>query len=130
MLDKIFSGGASDLVKSVGGVIDGLHTSEEERLAALEGMYLDEDGKPIYKDEYTDDMSGKERRTESKQNKKEIKEEFKADKAKLKQLKREGKITGKQKRQATRAERKKKRSAKKSNRKSKRAARRARRKNK
>tara|TARA_R100001129_G_scaffold175413_1_gene148425 strand:+ start:244 stop:630 length:387 start_codon:yes stop_codon:yes gene_type:complete len=34
MLDKIFSGGASDLVKSVGGVIDGLHTSEEERLAA------------------------------------------------------------------------------------------------
>jgi|TARA_R110002020_G_scaffold6208_8_gene25958 hypothetical protein len=34
MLDKIFSGGAADLVKSVGGVIDGLHTSDEERLAA------------------------------------------------------------------------------------------------
>ena len=34
MLNKLFTGGASDLVKSVGGVIDGLHTSEEERLAA------------------------------------------------------------------------------------------------
>ena len=34
MLDKLFTGGASDLVKSVGGVIDGLHTSEEESLAA------------------------------------------------------------------------------------------------
>ena len=34
MLDKLFTGGASDLVKSVGGVIDGLHTSDEERLAA------------------------------------------------------------------------------------------------
>ena len=34
MLDKIFGGGAADLVKSVGGVIDGLHTSDEEKLAA------------------------------------------------------------------------------------------------
>ena len=34
MLDKLFTGGAADLVKSVGGVIDGLHTSDEERLAA------------------------------------------------------------------------------------------------
>ena len=34
MLDKLFSGGAADLVKSVGGVIDGLHTSGEEKLAA------------------------------------------------------------------------------------------------
>ena len=34
MLDKIFSGGAADLVKSVGGVIDSLHTSDEEKLAA------------------------------------------------------------------------------------------------
>ena len=34
MLGKLFSGGAADLVKSVGGVIDDLHTSEEERLAA------------------------------------------------------------------------------------------------
>ena len=34
MLDKLFTGGAADLVKSVGGVIDGLHTSDEEKLAA------------------------------------------------------------------------------------------------
>ena len=34
MLGKIFSGGAADLVKGVGGVIDNLHTSDEERLAA------------------------------------------------------------------------------------------------
>ena len=34
MLDKLFGGGAADLVKSVGGVIDGLHTSKEEKLAA------------------------------------------------------------------------------------------------
>ena len=34
MLCKLFSGGAADLVKSVGGVIDNLHTSKEEKLAA------------------------------------------------------------------------------------------------
>ena len=34
MLDKIFGGGAADLVKSVGGVIDNLHTSAEEKLDA------------------------------------------------------------------------------------------------
>ena len=34
MLGKLFSGGAADLVKGVGGVIDDLHTSQEEKLAA------------------------------------------------------------------------------------------------
>ena len=34
MLGKLFSGGAADLVKGVGGVIDNLHTSKEEKLAA------------------------------------------------------------------------------------------------
>ena len=34
VLGKIFSGGAADLVKSVGGVIDNLHTSKEEKLEA------------------------------------------------------------------------------------------------
>jgi len=34
MLGKLFSGGAADLVKSVGGVIDNLHTSAEEKLEA------------------------------------------------------------------------------------------------
>ena len=34
MLGGLLSGGAADLVKGVGGVIDDLHTSEEERMAA------------------------------------------------------------------------------------------------
>ena len=34
MLDKLFGGGAADLVKNVGGVIDNLHTSKEEKLQA------------------------------------------------------------------------------------------------
>jgi len=34
MLGQLFSGGAAELVKGVGGVIDDLHTSEEEKLAA------------------------------------------------------------------------------------------------
>jgi hypothetical protein len=34
ILTKIFSSGAGELVKSVGGVIDNLHTSDEEKLQA------------------------------------------------------------------------------------------------
>ena len=34
MLGQLFSGGAADLVKGVGGVIDNLHTSGEEKLEA------------------------------------------------------------------------------------------------
>ena len=34
MLSKLFSGGAAELVKGVGGVIDNLHTSKEEKLEA------------------------------------------------------------------------------------------------
>jgi len=34
MLGKLFSGSAAELVKGVGGVIDELHTSKEEKLAA------------------------------------------------------------------------------------------------
>ena len=34
VLTKIFSGGAADLVKGVGSIIDDLHTSKEEKLAA------------------------------------------------------------------------------------------------
>ena len=34
MLGNILSGGAADLIKGVGGVIDDLHTSGEEKLAA------------------------------------------------------------------------------------------------
>ena len=34
VLGTIFSGGAKDLVEGIGGVIDDLHTSKEEKLAA------------------------------------------------------------------------------------------------
>ena len=34
ILTQIFSAGATELVKGVGGVIDNLHTSKEEKLAA------------------------------------------------------------------------------------------------
>ena len=34
ILTKLFSSGAADLVKGVGNVIDSLHTSKEEKLAA------------------------------------------------------------------------------------------------
>ena len=34
MLGKLFSGGAAELVKGIGGVVDNLHTSAEEKLEA------------------------------------------------------------------------------------------------
>ena len=34
MLGKLFSGGAAELVKGIGGVVDNLHTSKEEKLEA------------------------------------------------------------------------------------------------
>jgi hypothetical protein len=34
ILTKLFSGGAAELVKGIGGVVDNLHTSKEEKLAA------------------------------------------------------------------------------------------------
>ena len=36
VLSQIFSSGASELVKGVGGVIDNLHTSKDEKLAAAQ----------------------------------------------------------------------------------------------
>ena len=36
---KLFSGGAADLGKGVGGVIDNLHTSKEEKLAAEQKIH-------------------------------------------------------------------------------------------
>jgi len=36
ILTKLFSAGAGELVKSVGGVIDNLHTSEDEKLEAAQ----------------------------------------------------------------------------------------------
>ena len=34
MLGKLFSGGAAELIKGIGGVVDNLHTSKEEKLEA------------------------------------------------------------------------------------------------
>ena len=34
MLGKLFSGGAAELIKGIGGVVDNLHTSKEQKLAA------------------------------------------------------------------------------------------------
>ena len=34
MLGQLFSGGAAELVKGIGGVVDNLHTSKEEKLEA------------------------------------------------------------------------------------------------
>ena len=36
ILTSIFSGGATELVKGVGGIIDNLHTSKEEKLEAAQ----------------------------------------------------------------------------------------------
>ena len=38
ILNKIFSGGAKDLVEGVGGVLDNLTTSKEEKLEAKRKM--------------------------------------------------------------------------------------------
>ena len=38
MLDKLFGGGAAELVKGVGGVIDNLHTSGEEKAEAKQKL--------------------------------------------------------------------------------------------
>ena len=38
ILTNLFAGGAADLVEGVGGVIDNLHTSKEEKLAAKQEM--------------------------------------------------------------------------------------------
>ncbi len=34
IITKIFSGGAAELIKGIGGVVDNLHTSKEEKLEA------------------------------------------------------------------------------------------------
>mgnify|MGYP003644215556 CR=1 FL=1 len=41
ILTKIFSAGATELVKGVGSVIDNLHTSKDEKLAAELMVFID-----------------------------------------------------------------------------------------
>ena len=40
MIGNLLSKGTAELVKNVGGVIDNLHTSAEEKLDALESFYI------------------------------------------------------------------------------------------
>jgi len=91
---------------------------EEEESDEYDPEMRDEDGNLIYTDDYDMNMTGKERRAESKQNKGQIKDKFKSDKADIKSS-----LSGKEKRQAMKGLRGEKRSAKKSNRAQKKTAR-------
>ena len=92
--------------------------NEEEESGEYDPEMRDEDGNLIYTDDYDMNMTGKERRAESKQNKGQIRDKFKSDKADIKSS-----LSGKEKRQAMKELRGEKRSAKKSNRAQKKTAR-------
>jgi hypothetical protein len=91
---------------------------EEEAAEALAETkrYRDADGNLVYEDDYDKGMTGKERRGESKQNKKQIKEEFRADKADIKSRRKSGEISRKEARGEKKDNRKEKKSLKKANR--------------
>lgn len=96
---------------------DGMN-EEEEVSEEYDPEMRDEDGNLIYTDDYDMNMTGKERRAESKQNKGQIRDKFKSDKADIKSS-----LSGKEKRQAMKGLRGEKRSAKKANRGQKKSAR-------
>ena len=95
-----------------------MNEGEDEGDGEYDPEMRDEDGNLIYTDDYNMDMTGKERRAESRQNKGQIKDKFKEDKADIK-----SRLSGKEKRQAMKELRGEKRSAKKSNRGQKKVAR-------
>jgi len=97
---------------------DSMNEEEDEGDDEYDPEMRDEDGNLIYTDDYNMDMTGKERRAESRQNKGQIKDKFKEDKADIK-----SRLSGKEKRQAMKELRGEKRSAKKSNRGQKKVAR-------
>jgi len=97
---------------------DSMNEGEDEGDGEYDPEMRDEDGNLIYTDDYNMDMTGKERRAESRQNKGQIKDKFKEDKADIK-----SRLSGKEKRQAMKELRGEKRSAKKSNRGQKKVAR-------
>lgn len=103
--------------------------AEEARLAEIEreATSKGENIKDSYELEYDEDMTGKERRQESRQNKKQIRQAKKEAKQTARQEKKDAKaaakgLKGKEKRQAKKAARKEFRADKKSIRKNKRAA--------
>jgi len=91
---------------------------EEEESDEYDPEMRDEDGNLIYTDDYNMNMTGKERRAESKQNKGQIRDKFKSDKKDIKSS-----LSGKEKRDAMKKLRGEKRASKKSNRGQKKAAR-------
>ena len=97
---------------------DSMNEGEDEGDGEYDPEMRDEDGNLIYTDDYNMDMTGKERRAESRQNKGQIKDKFKEDKADIK-----SRLSGKEKRDAMKELRGEKRSAKKSNRGQKKVAR-------
>lgn len=98
---------------------------EAERLKAEEAAaeelaetkrYRDADGNLVYEDDYDKGMTGKERRAESKDNKRAIKKEFREDKADIKARKKSGEISKKEAKALKKANRAEKKSLKKANR--------------
>ena len=98
---------------------------EAERLKAEEAAaeelaetkrYRDADGNLVYEDDYDKGMTGKERRAESKDNKRAIKKEFREDKADIKARKKSGEISKKEAKALKKANKAEKKSLKKANR--------------
>lgn len=91
--------------------------AEEKAAAELEERTVrGADGDIQYIDDYKETMTGKERRAESRENKRGIKDEFKSDKKDIKARRKAGEITRKEKRDLMKSERKERKSAKKGNR--------------
>lgn len=76
--------------------------------------YRNADGEMVFKDDYTEGSSGKERRGEHRGNKAEIKEEYKEDKARLKEMRDSGKISKKEYKEMLKEEKAEKKGLKKS----------------
>ncbi len=105
---------------------------EAERLKAEEAAaeelaetkrYRDEDGNLVFEDDYDKSMKGKERRAESKDNKRAIKKEFREDKADIKARRKSGELSKKEAKALKKANKAEKKSLKKANRVLKRKAR-------
>lgn len=90
--------------------------AEEKAAADAEEAvtYRNADGEMVFKDDYTEGSSGKERRGEHRGNKAEIKEEYKEDKARLKEMRDSGEISKKEYKEMLKEEKAEKKGLKKS----------------
>ena len=88
---------------------------EKEETDAEEALtYRNAEGEMVFKDDYTEGSSGKERRGEHRDNKGEIKEEYKEDKARLKKMRDSGEISKKEYKEMLKEEKAEKKGLKKS----------------